>query len=339
MVTAIPGGAVIAWHHRDPTLEDPTRVTVVARLLEGDELGAPFPVPEGTGYEDIWFDMMWVEDRLMMTWQRAGNPLGFQRSQVMYREWRPEGMGPEVDITGAADGGFNGRPRIGLTDEGPRVYWHTDDDGVTLGTSEDLVWRGLGADGTWGPVTAYQEDPDQDMVRVQLVEHRGQLWAAWMANVTFYEGPDLEPHPAWDIFVAPAHLGSGPATGGTVEVRWENCEDLGDRTVLVLEGLDGPMAYGPLEVVLVDPDGNEETVLAGTTDGEGRVEFDHGYHQRGGYTLTVVLDGDAVATVPVEVGSVPDHVVLDHNFAITTFIWVVAFGLVGYLVLRRKRRA
>ncbi|UCC92703.1 MAG: hypothetical protein JSW25_08575 [Thermoplasmata archaeon] len=338
-IEAVPGGSFIAWHHRETIPEGPTQVTVQARVLEGDALGPLVHVSGVGGYEDLWVDMIWHEDALMMVWQRAGLPLGFERSRIVLREWTPEGLGPERDITGGAHGGFNGRPAIGLTGEGPRVYWHTDDDGVSLGTSEDLVFRARDGRGLWGAVEVFQGDMGQDMVRVQLAEHRGQLWAAWMANVTFVEPPDFEPHQAWDVFVAPAHLGDDPHADKRVLVDWKLCEDAGERTVLTVEGPGGPMAGVHLEVVVLDPDGAKEAVLQGTTDEAGQVEFDHGYHQRGGYTILVAMDDDAIATLPVEVGSVPDHVVVDHDFAISTFLWVAAFAIVGYLFIRRRRGA
>ena len=337
-VAAVPGGAFIAWHHRDPALEDPTQVTLMARVLVGDDLGPTFPITGTSGFEDIWVDLRWHSDRLMIIWQRAGKPLGFESSQIIYREWAEDGFGPEEDITGAAGGGFNGRPRIGLTDEGPRVYWHTDDDGVSLGTSEDLVWRGLGPDGQWGPVTLYRGDMTQDMVRVKLAEHQGRLWATWMGNVTFIEPPDWEPRQAWDVFVAPAHLGSDPYGDTKVQVHWEHCDGGEERTVLVLRDPDGLMAGVPVEMIVVDPLGDREGVLNGTTDSEGKLTFDHRYDHRGRYRMEIVLGGEARASIPVVVGSVPDHLYIDHSFAISTAMALLALGLAALLAMRRVRR-
>ncbi len=45
------------------------------------------------------------------------------------------------------------------------------------------------------------------------------------------------------------------------------------------------------------------------------------------------------ATVPVELGSVPDHMVIDHSFAVSTAMAVLALSVAVYLAVRRERRS
>ncbi len=336
-VAPVPGGAFLAWHHRDPASGQPTQVTIRARVLAGDELGPTMTVSGADGAEDMWFDLRWHVDRLMMVWQRTSGALGPSRSQIMYREWTGDAMGPETDITGAASGGFNGRPAIGLTTGGPRVYWHTNDDGVTLGSSHDLVWRGRDDQGRWGPVEVFQSDPGQDMVRVRLVEHGDGLWAAWMGNVTFQEPPTYEPHQAWDVFVAPANAGGPVVEDGRVWLSWENCEDGPERTRLLLQGGSGPLSGVPVEVRLTDPEGEVEAVLTGTTDARGSVEFDHRYAHRGDYIARVTLEDGATASVPIRVEAVPEHPVIDPTSAILAAVALLALALAAVVVVRRVR--
>jgi len=282
VVSPVDQGALVAWHHRDVASEDPTQVSIMARLVDGQDPDPAFPVSGTEGFEDIWLDTRWTGDRLMMVWQRGGRPLGFERSQIIYREWTVEGMGPEVDITGESSGAYNGRPRLGVASDGPRVYWHTDDDGVTLGTSEDLVWRGLGAGGTWGPLRVLRAAPSQDMVRVHLAEHRGTLWASWMANVTFTGPPDWEPEQAWDVFVGPAEVAASPYQGVTVQLRWEGCEDeVEDRFDLLLSGTEGPLEGVPMEVSVTDRHGVPLATVEGVTDLDGRMVFENPHHPPG----------------------------------------------------------
>jgi hypothetical protein len=336
-VASTPEGAFFAWHHRDPTSEEPSQVTVQARVEDAGGFGLAFPISDALGYEDLWVDLRWHDDAMMIVWQRGGGSSGFDRSNIMYREWTPDGMGPEADISGAADGGFNGRPRVALTDEGPRIYWHTTDDGVSLGTSPDLVWRGMNADGAWEPVQVFRGDLSQDMVRIKLAEHGNELWATWMANVTHIEPPDFEPEQAWDVFVGPAHLGKTIYEGSNVWLQWENCENEDERTRVVLQGSEGPLAGVSLEVRVHDTSGNEEVLVSGVTDTDGAMEFQHNYGQRGSYNVNVVLEDGTSTIMPVEVRSVPEHSSIDPSFvavvAIAMFLVVAALVLV---VVKRR---
>ena len=339
-VASIPGGAFFAWHHRDPTAEEPTQVTIQARVEDAGGFGRAFPISDASGHEDMWVDLRWRDDAMMIVWQRGGGSTGFDRSQIMYSEWTPDGMGPETDITGGAEGGFNGRPRVGLTDEGPRIYWHTTDDGASLGTSPDLVWRGMGADGAWGSIEVFRGDLSQEMVRIKLAEHGNQLWAAWMANVTHVEPPDFEPEQAWDVIVGPAHLGQTPHEGSNVWLHWENCENEDERTRLVLQGPDGPLAGVPLEILVHDTSGDEETLIRGVTGPEGAVEFQHRYGHRGMYRIDVVLEDGAGTSMLVEVNAVPEHMYIDPSLtAVVGLAMLAVLAMLVMVLVRMRRRA
>jgi hypothetical protein len=338
-VASLPGGAFFAWHHRDPTSELPSQVTVEVRVKDVGGLGLAFPISDALGYEDMWVDLRWHDDAMMIVWQRGGGPSGYDRSQIMFREWTLDGMGPEADISGAADGGFNGRPRVGLTDEGPRIYWHTTDDGVSLGTSPDLVWRGMRAGGSWGAVQVFRGDVSQEMVRIKLAEHGNQLWATWMANVTHIEPPDFEPEQAWDVFVGPAHLGKTSYEGSNVWLHWENCENEDERTRVVLQGPEGPLARVPLEVRVHDTSGNEEVMVSGVTDPEGAMEFRHSYGHRGMYRIDVVLEDGTTTSMPVEVRSVPEHSSIDPSFvAVVALAMLLVLATLVLAVVRMPVR-
>jgi hypothetical protein len=339
-VVALPDGAMIAWHHRDLTSQNPGQVLVLGRALGPDGMAPGISFSGTLGHVDLWVDLRWHEDGLMVVWQRSGGSVGLTKSRIMYREWTPEGMGPETDITGEADGGHNGRPRIGMTGDGPRVYWHTNDDAITLGTSNDLVWRGMDADGRWGRVAIFMADPSQDMVRVRLVEHRGDLWAAWMANVTFQEPPDFEPKQVWDVFVGPAEVGEDRYQGSDVSVRWQTCEQGDETTVVMIRGPRGPLVGAPVEIRMLGPNGMEEVVLSGVTDEQGRLEFDHRYSQRGAYRAEVVLDDSTSASIPMEVRTVPDHLYIEHSVGLAVGSALLALGIaVIVMSIRARRRA
>ncbi|NIP36156.1 MAG: hypothetical protein GWN18_14520, partial [Thermoplasmata archaeon] len=95
----------------------------------------------GVSGEDVWMDLMWDEYRLCMAWQRGGVDLGYSSTTVMYREWTLEGFSPVQDLAVRQDGANNGRPRLALVEGNVTVYWHTNDDGVTVGSTYDLVHR------------------------------------------------------------------------------------------------------------------------------------------------------------------------------------------------------
>lgn len=337
-VASTPGGAFFAWHHREPTSEEPTQVTIQARVEDAGGLGHVLPISAAAGYEDLWVDLRWHDDAMMMVWQRGGGSIGYDRSQIMYREWTSDGMGSETDISGAAEGGFNGRPRVGLTEEGPRIYWHTTDDGVSLGTSPDLVWRGMSADGVWGPAEVFRGDPSQEMVRIKLAEHGNQLWATWMANVTHIEPPDFEPEQAWDVFVGPADLGQTPYEGSNVWLHWENCENEDERTRVVLQGSDGPLVGVPMEIRVHDDSGDDETLISGVTGPEGAVEFQHRYGHRGLYRIDVVLEDGTSTSMLVEVNAVPEHMYIDPSLTAVVGLSMLAVLAVMVLALVRMRR-
>ena len=53
--------------------------------------------------------------------------------------------------------------------------------------------------------------------------------------------------------------------------------------------------------------------------------------------MEIVLDGEARASIPVVVESVPDHLYIDHSFAISTAMALLALGLAALLAMRRVR--
>jgi hypothetical protein len=166
--------------------------------------------------ENIWVDMLWDGQRLGLVWQVSSSKLFYKSSDIIYREWEGGFLSTPLDLTSSLRGSFNGRPELGFAGDEVRVYWHTNDDGFTVGNSYDLVWRSREEGGHWGPLETFQVDRTRELYQIYLTEHEGGLYASWMANVTYVLPPPLGTMSVWDISLGcPSPTGGrGPSSSG-----------------------------------------------------------------------------------------------------------------------------
>ncbi|UCC92702.1 MAG: hypothetical protein JSW25_08565, partial [Thermoplasmata archaeon] len=294
----------------------------------------------GTSGEDVWIDLMWDGHRLCMVWQRGGADLGYDATTIMFRDWDLEGFGPVQDLAVRQGNANNGKPRLAMVEGNVSVYWHTDDDGVTVGSTYDLVHRVSQGGGHWSPLEPFVADDTRDLLNMATVEHDGGVWAAWMANVT-YDVPVIGgTTEVWDVVVGPIVVGRDPADALVVTPRWvRETKAWGpdDRIVFSVTERGVPRGDVPLTVTVYDPKGRVEAVLQGTTGQGGETSFDHVMEAHGEYGLEVVVEGRVLGTMALRVSPPPEGQM--GNLGLTLGLlagFVMALTVTGTAFIRRR---
>jgi hypothetical protein len=340
-----PLGVHVVWHTRVVRETPHQRGLENGMAISGRWMwsGVWHDVEDYTGSvsgEDVWIDLMWDGYRLCMVWQRGGADFGYSSTTIMYREWDLEGFGPVQDLALRQGSANNGRPQLAMVDGNVTAYWHTNDDGVTVGTTYDLVYRVNEGRGHWSPVEPYVADDGRDLLQMAVVEHQGGVWAAWMANMT-YDATVVEGTiEVWDVVVGPITVGQDPANAMTVTPTWGRSTKAwgpDDRIVFTVTDNDAPMGGVPMVVTVYDPDGRIEAVLRGTTGPEGETSFDHVLKTHGDYGLEVVVEGRVLGTMALQVSPPPDGQM--DNLGLTLGVMVgfmMAVTVTGSAFIRRR---
>jgi len=336
-VTNTPVGTYVVWHTRSlrelPNARGPEYGIIINGRWMASSIWRDLPdITGGTEGEDLWLDMMWDGDRLCLVWQRGGSSFAYSATRIMYRELGMESMSPVQDLTARVGTSYNGRPRLTMVDDEVSVLWHTNDDGLTVGTSYDLVRTVRQEGGHWTTVDAYMADPERGFLQVQTARHAGGVWATWITNVT-YEVPTPEGvAQVWDVVVGPIKVGEDPARNIVVTPRWVRSTKAwgpDDRIVFNVERAAQAMPDTLLTVTVVDPSGRVEAVLEGTTDGKGQASFDHVMRTHGDYDLQVAVEGQLLGAMELQVSAPPPG----YIDGIRMTLVMVAFALVGMAVV------
>ncbi len=310
---AIPGGAYLTWYTREVVVVDSVGTKENAMLINGMTFvdgvwSEPRQVSYGNRDESIWVSALWDGDGLCFVWQYNDIGAYWKSSQILYREWRNGTFGPIQDLTGPLDSAVNGKPRICLVEEGLRVYWHTNDDGLTVGDTFDMVWREREGEGHWGPVEVFRSDPDKNIIEIGITSVEDVVYGTWLTNMTYEApGPGGEVD-VWDVVVGPLYIPENPLKGVTVTHRWSRAVEAWGpvETIRFVAKRDGtPMGRTLLSMEVVDPQGNEETELEGRTDGDGTLMFDHSFEGTGTYTFNVTVDGLHLGNIEMVVAPSP----------------------------------
>jgi hypothetical protein len=334
-----PQGTYAVWHTRTLREVPDSRGTENALVLQGRLLWGSLwrelvEVSGNLGGENVWVDMMWDGSRLSMVWQNGGTALAFDSRSILYREWGLEGLSPIQDISTPLGRANNGRPSMVKTDGTVRVISHTNDDGITVSESYDLVMRDREEGDRWSPIEVYQADPDRNLLQVDTSPHGGGEYAAWITNVTYDMATPVGAVQVWDVVVAPISLPPDPTRDIVVTPRWvRSMEAWGpeDRIVFLVEKGGQPRGDSLLSVMVMDPEGEVETILDGTTDGSGQVTFDHVLRSVGDYSLVVTLDGTEMGALGIRVAPPPEYM----GSLVVTLLVLLAF--VAILVLAGYR--
>jgi hypothetical protein len=299
--------------------------------------------PDVTGAvsgEEVWIDLMWDEDRLCMVWQRGGADYGYSATSIIYREWDLGGFGPIQDLTARQGTSHNGRPRLFRTDGNVSVMWHSNDDGVTVGSTYDLVERTRGEDGRWTDVGPWMADPEKSLLQVHPVEHGDGVWAAWMTNVTYDVTSVNGTVQVWDVIVGPISVGADPANAITVTPRWVRSTKAwgpDDRIVFAVTRGDQPLADSPITVTVIDPEGGVEAVLQGSTGLSGEATFDHVLKDHGDYGLEVVVEDRSLGVMVLKVSPPPDGYMGTLTLSLGMVVaFAAALAVTGTAFIRRK---
>lgn len=308
-----PVGTHVVWHTRTLRESPSTRgvengLVIRGRWMWSDVWHGIEDYTGGTVGEDVWMDMLWDGGRLCMAWQRGNGDFGYSSTTIMYRDWTLEGFGPVQDLVPGSGRANNARPRLAVVEGNVTVYWHTNDDSLTVGTSYDLVSRTNQGRGHWSPTIPFVEDDARDLLQIAVAEHEGGVWAAWMSNVTYEVPTPAGAKEVWDVIVAPVVLGRD-ASELTVTPRWERSTRAwgpSDRIVLTVAEAGVPRPDAPVTVTVIDPDGRVEAVLAGATGGSGEISFDHVLKGHGAYGLEVVVEGRVLGTMVLQVSPPPE---------------------------------
>jgi hypothetical protein len=290
--------------------------------------------------EDVWMDLMWDGYRLCMVWQRGGADMGYDATTVMYREWDLEGFGPVQDLAVRQGRANNGRPRLAMVEGNVTVYWHTNDDGVTVGTTYDLVNRTHLGRGHWTPLEPFVADEGRDLLQIAVADHDGGVWAAWMANFS-YDLPVIEgTADVWDIVIGPVVVGGDPGDAMVVTPRWVRSTKAwgpDDRIVFTVTEGGVPKDGVPLIVTVLDPEGHIEAVLTGTTGSGGETSFDHVLASHGDYGLEVAVEGRVLGTMALAVSPPPDGQMANLPVTMAILVgFVMVLTVAGNAFIRRR---
>lgn len=340
-----PGGSYLTWYTREvlpvgPYGADENVISIYGAFFDGDAWSDTKEVScRGRG-ESIWVSMLWDGQRLCFAWQVHEFGAFWRSSLIYYREWENGSFSPVQDLTGDLRKAFNGKPCLCKVDDEVRIYWHTDDDGFTVGDSFDLVWRVREGEGHWGPLGVYQSDPQKDLQGIRISPHGKVVYGSWLTNMT-YEGPGLTGIVnVWDVVVGPIHIPENPLEGVTVTHRWQKTVEAWgpvERIRFLAERSGEPMEHTRLRMMVVDPEGNNETVLEGLTGSDGSLDFEYHFAKAGAYTINVSVEGSTLGEIEMVVApSPPDHF-RELVPAGLIFLTVSCLSMaVGYTFVRKK---
>jgi hypothetical protein len=344
-VADTPTGPVVVWHVRSLREVPDTRGVENVLLLKGRQLRGILwrDVEDVSGSfrgENVWVDLMWDGTRLCMVWQHSGMDLAFDTSSIMYREWGLEGLGPIQDISTPLDRAHNGRPALAMVEGEVRVLWHSNDDAITVSDTYDLVSRTREGGGRWSPMTVFAANPDHDLFQLDTANHAGGVHAAWITNVTYDVATPDGVLQVWDVIVAPIALPPDPGSSLTVTPRWvRSTEAWGpdDRIVFEVDRGGRPLIGTNIHVTVMDPDGEVEALLSGTTNGDGKAAFDHVLRSFGDYRLDVAVDGVELGSIGLKVSAPPSgYMDILLQTIVVVALFVTALVMAGYLFIRRK---
>jgi len=336
-LTAFPGGAFLTWYNRavlpvglGGTYENV--LSIKGRVYDGETWSDLQRVSCHDTGESIWISALWDGQHLCFTWQ-VNDPGSYYRStRVFYREWDGEAFTTPQDLSGRLRDSFNGKPHICAVDDEVRVYWHTNDDGITVGIAYDLVWTSREEEGHWSPIEVFREDPEKDLLEIITTTHGGGIYASWITNMTYEAPGPIGIVYVWDVVVGPLFVPEDPLAGVSVTHQWQRSVEAWGPAEWIrfyAERNGEPMARTSLSILVVDPDGNTETVLEGTTGRDGRIEFEHHLEGTGTYTFNVTVDGTHLGDIQMVVAPAPPG----HASEMVTAAFVMlTIGVVSIIV-------
>ena len=333
----IPGGAYITWYTRDVITVGGASGTsenviyINGRSYQNGTWSDIQRVSHSYRGECIWLSGLWDGECLCFSWQYNDIGAHWKCSRIIYREWSDGALLPIQDLTGNLDTAVNGKPRVCVVDGAFRVYWHTNDDGLTVGETFDLVWREREGGGHWTPVEVFRSDPGKNIIEISTTTDGDVVYGTWLTNMT-HESPGPEGSvDVWDVVVGPIFIPDNPLKGVSVSHHWQRAVEAWGPVEFIefVAQRDGePMGRTLLAMDVVDPQGNVETELVGETNGDGTVVFDHSFEGSGTYTFNVTVDGAHLGNIQMFVAPSPEGSGDQMTIAIFVMVTVGASAVV-----------
>ena len=344
-LVSIPGGAYLTWYQRAilPVGPGGTRegvLSIQGRVYDGISWSDTQKMSCHDRGESIWVSSLWDGRSLCFAWQVNDYDSYYRFSSIYYREWIDGCFTTPQYLSGDLQDSSNGKPHLCIVDGEVRVYWHTNDDGITVGTAFDLMWRSREEGGHWSQLEVFQADPEKDILEIVTAVHGEAVYASWMTNMTHEAPPPMGMVSVWDVVVGPLFVPEDPLAGVSVTHKWKrSVEAWGpvERIQFLVERSGEPMMYASLVVDVLEPEGDIETTLEGSTGVDGRVVFEHHFAKTGTYTFNIIVEGSVLGDIQMAVApSPPGH--FDQLITATFVILTVgSFSvMVGYTFVGRE---